>query len=105
MPFVALLFLWRWRPLYDHAVFTTYSITAVSIVTSIGSLLVLAGVSSEPVWLGATLFVPWHMYRQLRGSYELRRFSALWRTFLLLVFATVAISLFAAGLIALGVLG
>ncbi|MFP3434797.1 hypothetical protein SB781_34110, partial [Paraburkholderia sp. SIMBA_061] len=41
VPFVALLFLWRWRPLYDHTVFVTYSITAVSILVILGSLLVL----------------------------------------------------------------
>lgn len=105
VPFVALLFLWRWRPLYDHSVFVTYSITAVSILVILGSLLMLAGVSAGPVWLGAMLFIPWHMYRQLRGGYELRRFSALWRTAMLLVFATMALSLFASGLLALGVLG
>jgi hypothetical protein len=105
VPFVALLFLWRWRPLYDHTVFVTYSISAVSILATISSLLVLAGVSPGPVWLFATLFVPWHMYRQLRGGYELRRFSALWRSFLLLLFASIALSLFATILVALGVLG
>ena len=105
VPFVALLFLWRRRPLYDHAVFVTYSISAMSVLTILGSLLVLAGVPSEPVWLAAMLFVPWHMYRQLRGGYELRRFSALWRTFFLLIFAFFASLLFAIGLLMLGLLG
>jgi hypothetical protein len=105
VPFVALLFLWRWRPLYDHTVFVTYSISAVSILATISTLLVLAGVPPGPVWLFATLFVPWHMYRQLRGGYELRRFSAWWRMFLLLMFASIALSLFATILVALGLLG
>lgn len=105
VPFVALLFLWRWRPLYDHTVFVTYSITAASILVIVGSLLVLAGVPSGPVWTVGTLFMPWHMYRQLRGGYGLRRLSALWRTLLLAVFATIALSLFALGLVALGILG
>lgn len=105
VPFVALLFLWRWRPLYDHTVFVTYSISAVSILATVSTLLVLAGVSPGPVWLFATLFVPWHMYRQLRDGYELRRFSALWRMFMLLLFASIALSLFATALVALGVLG
>jgi len=105
VPFVALLFLWRWRPLYDHTVFVTYSITAVSILVIVGSLLILAGVPAGPVWGVGSLFVPWHMYRQLRGGYGLRRFSALWRTFLLAIFASVALSLFAFMLVALGVLG
>lgn len=105
VPFMALLFLWRWRPLYDHAVFVTYSITAVSILVILGSLLALAGVKPEPLLLAGILFIPWHMYRQLRGGYQLRRFSALWRTAALLVFANLALSLFAFGLLMLGVLG
>jgi hypothetical protein len=105
VPFVALLFLWRRRPLYDHTVFVTYSIAAVSILVIAGVLLVLAGVPAGPVWAISTLFVPWHMYRQLRGGYQLTRFSTLWRTFLLVQFATYALGLFAFGLLALGVLG
>ncbi len=105
VPFVALLFLWRWRPLYDHAVFVTYSITAQSIVATIGSSLIIAGMRPGPIWLAATLFLPWHMYRQLRGGYELRRVSALWRTALLLLFASIALGLFVSGLVALGLLG
>jgi hypothetical protein len=105
VPFMALLFLWRWRPLYDHAVFVTYSITAVSILVIAASLLLLAGAAAEPVITAATLFIPWHMYRQLRGGYGLRRLSALWRTLALVVFANLALSLFAFGLLMLGMLG
>jgi hypothetical protein len=105
VPFMALLFLWRWRPLYDHAVFITYSITTVSIVVITGSLLVLAGLKPGAVLVAGTLFIPWHMYRQLRGGYELRRFSALWRTAALLFFASLALIMFAFGLLMLGVLG
>lgn len=104
-PFMALLFLWRWRPLYDHAVFVTYSITAVSIFVILCTLLMLAGVSAGPLFLAATIFLPWHMYRQLRGGYGLRRRSALWRTAALLFFAAVALGLFAFGLLMVGVLG
>lgn len=43
VPFMALLFLWRWRPLYDHTVFVTYSIATVSILMISGSALVLGG--------------------------------------------------------------
>ncbi len=45
------------------------------------------------------------MYRQLRGAYRLSRFSALWRTFLLLIFAWIAASLFLTLLVAVGVFG
>jgi hypothetical protein len=105
VPFMALLFLWRWRPLYDHAVFVTYSITAVSILVILGAVLVLAGLSPNAITIAALLFIPWHMYRQLRGGYGLKRVSALWRTAALVVFANLALSLFAFGLLMLGVLG
>jgi hypothetical protein len=51
------------------------------------------------------LVPPLHMYRQLRGAYALSRFSAAWRTFVLLVFATVALSLFVTLLFGLGAIG
>ena len=104
VPFVSLLFLWRWRPVYDHTVFVTYSITAVSILVILGSALVLAGMRFQPILLASLLFIPWHMYRQLRGGYELRRFSALWRTAALIVFAGLALLLFTIALVMLGVL-
>lgn len=103
VPLMALLFLWRWRPLYDHAVFVTYSITAVSILIILGSLLVLAGVSAAAVITAGLLFVPWHMYRQLRGGYCLRRFSALWRTAALTAGAIFNLLLFGLLLLLLGI--
>lgn len=105
VPFMALLFLWRWRPLYDHAVFVTYSITAVSILVILGSLLTLVRVPAPPLLLAGSLFISWHMYRQLRGGYQLRRFSALWRTAALAIFAVLALVMFSLGLLLLGVLG
>jgi hypothetical protein len=42
------------------------------------------------------------MYRQLKGTYGLRRGAALWRTGLLTIFAFIAISLFGSLLVALG---
>ncbi|CAA9502695.1 MAG: FIG00636829: hypothetical protein [uncultured Sphingomonadaceae bacterium] len=105
VPFVWLLFLWRRRPLYDHIVFVTYSIAAVSVLVIVGSLLVAAGAPAGVVISVATLFVPWHMYRQLRGAYGLRRFSALWRTAALAAFANVALTLFAVLVVAMGATG
>jgi hypothetical protein len=52
-----------------------------------------------------TFIPPIHMYKQLRGAYALSRFSALWRTMTLVVFATLAATLFAMLLLLLGVLG
>jgi hypothetical protein len=54
----------------------------------------------------AIIFIPpIHIYRQLRGAYALSRWSASWRTFVLINFAFVAAALFFTGLLALGVLG
>lgn len=107
VPFVWLLFLHRRRyrqyGAYDHTVFVTYSITFVSIW-----LVVLALTTLIPGlgWFRKLmLFIPpIHMYRQLRGAYELGRFSAIWRTAVLSFFALVAIVLFLLLLVALGIM-
>jgi len=91
-PFVALLFLWRRRfGLYDHAIFVTYSLAFMMLMTVVLTLLGVAGLASG--WISLAVFVipPLHMYRQLRGAYSLTRFSALWRTAGLLVFAWAAL--------------
>jgi hypothetical protein len=42
------------------------------------------------------------MYRQLKGAYGLRRWSAIWRAGLLTMFAVIVVSLFAALLVGMG---
>ena len=49
------------------------------------------------------LLPPFHMYRQLKGTYALGRIGALWRTLLLLIFASIVLGLFSAILV--GTLG
>ncbi|WP_114953636.1 DUF3667 domain-containing protein [Sphingosinicella terrae] len=105
VPFVWLLFLHRRRyrrfGAYDHIVFVTYSITFMSLGLIALSLL-------RPLNLGdlaelAMLIVPpLHIYRHLKGTYGLGRRSALWRTFLLILFAFIALSLFVSLLLSLG---
>ena len=51
------------------------------------------------------LYLPFHMYRQLKGTYSLCRWGALWRTATLLLFAAVALALFILAIVALGVNG
>jgi hypothetical protein len=48
------------------------------------------------------LLPPFHMYRQLKGAYALRRRGALWRTSLLTIFAIIVVSLFSAVLVGVG---
>ena len=110
VPFVWLLFLHRRRyrhdyKVYDHVVFVTYSIAFMSIGFIALTLLRPFGVSGGIVFAAITFVPPIHMYRQLRGAYRLSRFSALWRTFMLLVFASVAAILFLGLLLVLGLLG
>jgi hypothetical protein len=107
IPFVALLFLWkRGFTLYDHGVFVIYSLTAVSILllmtTALGKLWSGFGV------LGAFLFafgLPVHMFAQLKGTYGLGTFSALWRTIALMFFCFLASTLFLLAIIMLGLTG
>jgi hypothetical protein len=93
VPFVALTFLWRRQfGLYDHTVFTTYSITFMFALVAVATLAYLV---SGWLTLAILLYAPVHMYRQLRGTYALRRFSAVWRTIVLSVFAQWVMIIFA----------
>ncbi len=95
VPFVWLLFAFnrRFRG-YDHTVFATYSITFMIALVALVSLLVYLGAGGTAMLL--LLYAPFHMYRQLRGTYEIGRFGAIWRMLALSVFAWLAIALFVA---------
>lgn len=108
VPFVWLLFVHRRRyrqyRAYDHTVFVTYSITFMSMtLIAVAVLQLVPGTG----WLRSAMILipPLHIYRQLRGAYGLRRFSAIWRTGALLLFANLAITLFLLLLLALGLTG
>jgi hypothetical protein len=106
VPFVWLLFLHRRRyrryNAYDHTVFVTYSIAFVSLWLIL--LAILKQIPGTGSLRAAMLLIPpIHMYRQLRGAYDLSRFSAVWRTAALLLFAFVAIALFLLLVLALGI--
>ena len=106
IPFVWVLFFWKRRfKAYDHAIFVTYSLSFMTLLFVVLSLLGTAGAPVHLVALSA-IFVPLiHIYRQLRGAYELRRLSALWRTLVLTnVIIFVVISAFLWLLVLLGAL-
>ena len=101
VPFLWLLFPFRRRyRLYDHTVFVTYSLSFMMMLVIVAGLLVAIGSSG----LAAILFFvpPFHMYRQLKGAYELGRASALIRTTLLVSFAFAAAGIFLAATVAIG---
>jgi hypothetical protein len=102
VPFVWLLFPFSRRfRVYDHIVFVTYSLCFMMLLLAASSLI---GVVSSSVANVAWFAPPLHMYRQLRGTYDLSKRGAMWRTILLTIFAFIAISLFASLLVMLGVL-
>ena len=106
VPFVWLLFAWRRKyKLYDHSVFVTYSIAFMTLLVVVLGIAVQLGLPSSVMVLSLIFIPPIHMYRQLRGAYELSRFRALWRTVFLVVFAIIAASLFLTLLVAMGALG
>ena len=101
VPFLWLLFPFRRRyNTYDHAVFVTYSLSFMMMLVISGSLLVAVGLSSVA---GFLFFVPpFHMYRHLKGAYELGKFSAIMRTMALVTFAFAAAGMFMAATVAIG---
>jgi hypothetical protein len=100
VPFVWLLFPFSRRfHLYDHTVFVTYSLCFMMLLLMTGSLIALVAPSIASL---AWFIPPFHMYRQLRGTYRLTRWGATWRAALLTIFAFVAASLFLVALVGMG---
>ena len=95
LPFIWLLFFWhRSVGPYDHAIFAIYSLSAMTLGAVGLSVLRTIGL---PAGVIGTIFVfgpPLHMYKQLRGAYRIGRFGAAWRTFVLLLSAIIAGTLF-----------
>lgn len=90
---------------YDHAVFTTYSISFMSLLFICCAILAAIGVTGA-IWAALLIFYPpFHMYRQLRHAYSMSRAEAFVRTSFLLLFAVISLTLFFAILLALGILG
>uniref|UniRef100_UPI00261B14D7 DUF3667 domain-containing protein n=1 Tax=Phenylobacterium sp. TaxID=1871053 RepID=UPI00261B14D7 len=103
LPFIWLLFAFRRDVgMYDHAVFATYSLAAMTLMVVALSLATALGLPGGLVGLILLFFPPWHMYRQLKGAYGLGRFGALWRTVALIVSAYTAALIFFVFLVAMG---
>lgn len=84
LPFLWLMFFWkRGVTMYDHAVFTLYSLSFMALLVVVLALLKTAGLTSLVTWL-VFLAPPLHMFAQLRGTYALGFGSTLWRTVVLL---------------------
>jgi len=97
VPFVWLLLPFRRFHLYDHTIFVTYSLCFMLLLLALISVLTVWGSAG---WLIPFLILsaPFHMYRQLRGTYGLTRFGAWWRTWFLSLFGLIALVLFGTAL-------
>jgi hypothetical protein len=103
LPFIALLFLWkRGLTLYDHVVYALYALSFASLLF-VG--VVLSTQHPWTSWLPGWLIMvglPVHTFFHLKGAYALGWWSALWRTFFMLIFATIIASIFLILIIVLG---
>ncbi len=98
-----LLFAWRRRfKAYDHAIFVTYSIAFMSMLFIALSVLNTLNLVGDWIFLSLVLIPPIHIYRQLRGAYDLSRFSALWRLAVMSVMILLVLTIFLWLLLLLG---
>lgn len=106
IPFVWLVTIGkRGHRFYDHAVFTTYSLSFMSLMFIACALSVKFNILPELFIIAAALYAPFHIYRQLRHAYGLSRIGAILRFFVLFAFINLVAILFFLILIALGLLG
>lgn len=101
VPFLWMLFPFRRRyRLYDHTVFVTYSLSFMMLLVIAAGLLIATG---WPTLASLLFFVPpFHMYRHLKGAYQLGRLSALAHTIALVSFAFAAAGIFLTATVAIG---
>lgn len=105
VPFVWLVFAWKRRfRAYDHAIFVTYSLSFMSLLFIVMSLIAASPLDDNGSWafiIFATA-APLHVYKHLKYTYGLSRFSTIWRFFALLFFILLVLILFFQALLFLG---
>ena len=105
IPFVWLVFAWkRGLKTYDHAIFVTYSLSFMSLLF-IAMSLVAASPIDRSGGYAFTIFAtaaPLHVYKHLKYTYELSRFSTIWRFLAIIVFIVIVLALFLQALLVLG---
>jgi hypothetical protein len=93
LPFMWLMFLWRRDiAVYDHAVFSLYSLSFMALLTTTAAVLSMTRLDGHLGWL--LWGVPVHLFLQLRGTYGLTGWGASWRTIALLSAAGIVIAMF-----------
>lgn len=95
LPFLWLLFAFRRRyVMFDHAVFSLYSLSFMCVLLIIMALLNKFNFTGTAVFL-LMIVPPIHMYLQLRDAYQLSVFGTLWRTAALLLIALISLLIYA----------
>jgi hypothetical protein len=106
LPFVALVTIGKVRHrFYDHAVFTTYSISFMCLLFLTVAIFARLGVDDSYWGLAFVFLPPLHIYKQLRHAYGFSRRGTIFRMALLMVSIVIILSLFAMTLLFLGLLG
>ncbi len=103
LPFVWLMFAWKRRfNAYDHAIFITYSLSFMTLLFIMLSVLGKLGMAQGWLLTAAVTIPALHLYKQMKGTYQLSRFSTLWRLAFMLVSIFVILLIFLQLLLALG---
>ena len=107
MPFLWLLYPFSRRfHMFDHFVFVTYSISFMLLLFVVLRLIgYLPPAIVDILTTVGFIYIPFHMYRQLRGAYRSPRLGATLRMLLLLLFCIFTVTLFLLLLLAMGIMG
>jgi len=94
LPFLWLMFFTR-RDIhpYDHAIFSLYSLSFMSLFFTVVALMSTIEFVKNQIG-AALLFVPFHMFIQLKETYRLGYWASIWRTLALLCIAGTVFVLF-----------
>lgn len=103
IPFVWLTFLWRRKfHAYDHAIFVTYSLSFMSLLFIAVSLIAVSPLGASLAFILFSIAAPLHVYKHLKNTYGLSRFSTIWRFVFLTVCILIILMLFLQVLLLLG---
>ena len=103
IPFVWLMFAWRRKyKAYDHAIFITYSLGFMSLLFITVSLLATSFAQGGWAFALFAFGAPLHIYKHLRYTYGLSRFSTVWRFFFLMFSMIFILLMFGNALLLLG---
>lgn len=93
----------RGHPIYDHAIFTIYSISFMSLLFIAIAILGAIGLSNGWIVPAIAIIPAVHMYKQIRYAYQLSRLQTILRLILLFTGVICVLILFVLILLALGI--